>query len=95
MSDGPYKRHEPVVSEARFNDVMSVAARQSVVMTLSGDHLDKVTFNRNRLYRFAVMRAKGALKRAAGVIFNTTSITLPRCVWRLCHKVRSHANMLD
>ncbi len=36
------------------------------------------------------MCAKGALKRVAGVIFNTTSNTLPRCVW-LCHKVRSHA----
>jgi hypothetical protein len=49
MSVGPYKRHKPVVSEARFWDVMSVAVRHSVVMTLSGDHPDKVTFNRNRL----------------------------------------------
>ncbi len=73
---------------------MSVAGRQSVVMTLSCNHLDKVTFNLNRLYRFAVMCAKGALKRAAWVIFNTTLITLPRCVW-LCHKVCSHANMLE
>jgi hypothetical protein len=37
------------------------------------------------------MCAKGACKRATGVIFNTTSITLPRCVW-LCHKVRSQWN---
>ncbi len=35
------------------------------------------------------MCAKGARKRAACVIFNTTSNTLPRCVW-FCHKVRSH-----